>query len=246
MGNSLYQILSISRQDMRARLFDLDSTSNNLANINTIGYKRNRVNFQELLEEAQHSGTRISSTQIMQDQGARRTTSNGLDMMIQGEGFFMVQMPNDVVGYTRDGAFQLDADGTIVSPSGYPLIWDGEIPPETQEVQVQPNGVVYAKVNNAWEEAGTMQIARFTNPTALQVHGDNVYLETELSGEAVLGDPASENFGLVNSYSLEMSNVNMADEMTHLMTMQRAFQISVRTFQQTDTMMQQALRMRNA
>jgi flagellar basal-body rod protein FlgG len=244
MADSLFQILNISQQDMLSRLLDLDVTSNNIANINTIGFKRNRANFQELLEQKQQSGVYMQPTQILQEQGSLTTTTNPLDLSITGEGFFQVRKPDGTTGYTRDGRFSLDANKRIVNASGNPLIWQGQIPAGAEEVQVQSNGGVFTRQGTTWTQAGTIQIANFLNPTGLQVDGSNVFLATPASGNASLATPGTTNLGQIKSYTIEQSNVNMANEMTHMMQLQRSFQIASKTFQQTDTMISEAIAMR--
>jgi len=244
MADSLFQILNISQQDMLSRLLDLDVTSNNVANINTAGFKRNRANFQELLQQKQQSGVYMQPTQIMPDQGTLATTTNPLDLSLTGEGFFQVKLPNGSTGYTRDGRFSLDANKRIVNASGYPLVWQGQIPATSEEVQVQANGGVFSRKGTTWTQVGTIQVANFLNPTALQIDGKNTFLATPASGNARLGTPGTTNLGQIKSYTVEQSNVNMASEMTHMMQLQRSFQIASKTFQQTDTMISEAIEMR--
>lgn len=244
MSNSLFQILNISKQDMRSRLLDLDTTSNNLANVNTNGYKAKRTNFQELLEKQQFSGTMIRSTQILPVQGAARVTDNPSDLMIEGDGYFGVKLPGNVTGYTRDGSFNVDGNGTIVDAKGHALVWNGALPKDTAEISVEQDGNVLARVGTTWTQAGNIQITRFTNPTGLDIYGENILLESANSGKAQTATPGLANLGWIRSKRLEQSNVNLGNEMAHMVTLQRAFQISVRMFQQTDTMISEAIRMR--
>jgi flagellar basal-body rod protein FlgG len=244
MSNSLFQILNISKQDMQSRLIDLDTASHNLANVNTNGYKAQRSNFQELLEKQQLSGTMIRSTQIMPEQGTARVTDSPLDLMVQGDGYFAVKLPGNQTGYTRNGSFNKDASGAIVDGDGHQLVWSGTIPADAQEVMVQKDGTVFARVGTTWSQAGTIQLSRFTNPTGMDAYGENIYTETLNSGKAQTAAPGSTNMGVIASKQLEQSNVNVADEMAHLVTLQRSFQMSVRTFQQTDTMITEAIHMR--
>jgi flagellar basal-body rod protein FlgG len=229
---------------MQSRLLDLDTTSHNLTNVNTNGFKAQRSNFQELLEKQQMSGTMIRSTQIMPEQGTARVTSNPLDLMIEGDGFFSVRLPGNQTGYTRNGSFSRDAAGTITDGQGHPLVWSGTLPAGTEEVQVQKDGGVFARVGTTWTQAGTIQISRFTNPTALQSYGESIYTESVNSGKAQTGAPGSTNLGFLASSRLEQSNVNVANEMANMVVLQRSFQISVKTFQQTDTMITEAIHMR--
>jgi flagellar basal-body rod protein FlgG len=246
MSNSLYQILNTSRQDMRNRLTNLDSVSNNLANANTNGYKTERTEFQEMLENEQMSGSKISDTQILSKQGTIKTTDSDTDLMILGDGYFAVSLPDKVTGYTRDGSFIVDDEGNIVNSSGYQLVWDGKIPKGASEVTIDSSGAVRAKVDETWSDAGKIQISRFTNPSALAIYGSNVYLESANSGKAQTGTPGTTNFGKIKSQALEASNVNLGTEMVNMITIERGFQVSVKMFQQTDTMMSEAIHMRSA
>jgi len=245
--SSLYQILNIARQSMMARMQDLDNTSNNLANVNTTGYKSSRANFQELLSNAnQMSGVELRSTQLMQGAGAVQTTLNNLDLSITGEGFFQVKLANGTLAYTRSGQFGLDAQSRIVTPDGNQLVWSGTVPAGAQNVLVSNNGEVSAEVNGVRTTLGTLQLARFSNPGALLVKGNSLYAPSDASGTATTGAPGTGNFGSLRANSLEQSNVNVALEMTHLITVQRSFQVSSKAFQQADTMMQEAIQMRKA
>lgn len=246
MSGSLFHVLNISRIDMLAKMNDLDIVSNNVANINTTGYKSNRGNFQEMLQKLNYEGINLSSSQLLMQQGAIHETNNQLDIAIQGNGFFGLTIAAGKTGYTRDGQFLLDASGRIVNGNGYPLVWSGTIPVDATEVQVQPDGLVRALVGEDWVDAGNIQLTRFTNPSGLTNNGNNILLESDSSGAPQTGVPGSTNFGTLIPHSIEESNVNYADEVTHLMTLQRAFQMSTRTFQTTDTMISQAIHMRKA
>jgi flagellar basal-body rod protein FlgG len=231
---------------MLSKLRDLDNSAGNLANVNTIGYKANRSNFQELMDKVGYDGTLETSTQVLMNQGTIKQTGNQLDVAIEGEGFFGVTYAAGKTGYTRNGEFSVDGQGRLVTASGYPLVWTGTIPTGTEEVEIQENGVVRARVGDTWAQAGTIQISRFINPTALQLNGNNVYVETTNSGKATVGTPGSTNYGLLKGQSLEQSTTDIGREMTHLITLQRGFQLSTRVFQSTDTMISQAIHVRKA
>ncbi len=243
--SSLFHTLSISRQDILSRLMDLDVVSNNLANMNTAGFKASRSNFQELLYQRTLEGVTLASTQGLMFQGALKNSTNPLDWAIQGDGFFQVRLPDGTTGYTRDGQFLLDASRQLVTASGYRLIWNGQIPDGTTDVYILPDGSVQATLQNGQRViAGQVSLARFVNPGGLINHGNNVWLVSDASGAAQVGAPGSGNFGVVAAHAVEQSNVDLSTEMTRLMSLQRAFQMSVRTFQQTDTMIAQALTLR--
>jgi flagellar basal-body rod protein FlgG len=241
---SLYHVLHITRQDLLSRLDDLDLTSNNIANLNTIGYKRSRANFQELLESTTKSGSWIAATQVFATQGAIKQTGRSLDLAIDGDGFFAVRLPDGRIGYTRDGQFNLDTQGRLVTASGYALIWEGQIPPNTTAVEIQPDGSVRVQQGQTWNTVGRIGLSRFINPSALLEYGNNIWLETPASGVAQNGAAGTGRFGRILSGALEQSNVNLAEEMAHLIGLQRNFQMSVRAFQQTDQMIALAIHMR--
>lgn len=245
MSPSLYQTLNISRQDMQSRMLNLDIISNNLSNMNTIGYKTSRGNFQELLTAATRDGSFLPATQVLHFQGAVKSSERALDWAINGDGFFQVQMPDGTIGYTRDGQFQLDAERNFVNNSGYALVWDGEIPEDTVEIALNPDGTMVAtNATGQTQVIGQVELARFANPGGLLSHGENVFFVSENSGEAQVGAPGEENFGILKPYALEQANINLSEEMTNMITLQRAFQMSVRAFQQTDTMISQAIHLR--
>lgn len=247
MPYSLLGTLNISRQDMLSRLNDLDVSSNNLANVNTAGYKTNRSNFQEMLNEKLEQGTRLANTQLMQTQGSLRDSNNPLDWAIQGEGFFSVTLPNGEVGYTRDGQFVLDGERNLVNANGYPLVWEGEIPEGVTDINIQSDGTVTAlDADGQSVDIGTIQLTRFPNSTGLTGYGDNVWLESDSSGPAQTGAPGEENFGIIIPHKVEQSNVDLARELSHLMTLQRSFSMSLTAFQQTDSMISQAINLRKA
>ena len=247
MAHSLLHTLNISRQDMQNRMQDLDSISNNLANVNTGGFKGSRMNFQELLSSQQVEGTTLNSSQVNTTQGVLRPTENPYDWAIQGDGFFAVKLADGKIGYTRDGAFQLDSKKQLVNSSGYLLDWNGQIPADTQDISLGTNGSVTAILaDGSKQAAGNVELARFANPTALVNAGNNVWIPGEASGIAQMGTPGVDGCGTVQAHMLESSNINLADEMTHIIRVQRGFQMTSRVFQQTDTMISEAIHMRKA
>lgn len=246
MASNLFHTLNISRQDMYARLMELDDVSNNLANINTIGFKRSRLNFQELLDRGFREGNYIASTQVMTEQGAIRNSDNPMDVAISGEGFFAVELGDGEVGYSRNGQFQVDADNNLVNSAGYPVVWDGEIPDGVEEIHFTQDGSVMARQGETWTIVGQLELYRFDNPTALTRKGENIWLESEVSGEAQAGQPGVEGMGQIVPRALEQSNVDLSYEVTRMITLQRAFEMSTRTFQQTDEMISGAINMRKA
>ena len=240
--SSLFHILNISRQDIMSRLTDLDVVANNLANVNTPGYKAGRSNFQELVEASSKEGITLAGTQNMMGQGNLTTSDNPLDWAIQGEGFFQVQLPDGTTAYTRAGQFSLDADHNLVTASGYKLIWDGTVPDNMSDLSVSADGSVVALLEDGTSQnVGTVQLARFANPTGLVNLGNNVWGESDASGTAQVFTPSPDT-DWISSHAVEQSNVDMTLEMTNLMSLQRNFQMSVKAFQQTDNMISIALR----
>ena len=247
MSSSLFHTLNISRQDILGHMLNLDVTSSNLANVNTAGYKTNRSNFQEMLNKQLKEGTQMQATQMLTMQGSLRATTNPLDWAIQGDGSFSVTLPDGTIGYTRNGQLTLDADRNLVTANGYPLIWDGEIAEGMTNISVTADGRITATdADGAAVEAGTIQLTRFPNPGGLTDNGNNILLESDASGAAQTGQPGTENFGTLSGSHVENSNVNLTQEMTRLIEIQRTLSMSLRAFQQTDTMITEAINLRKA
>ncbi len=244
MSTSLTQILHVTRSGMLARLLDLDVVSHNLANINTTGFKSSRSNFQELLNQRRYGGVQLSTTQRLLEQGSLRLTGKPLDLAIEGSGFFMITLMDGRTAYTRDGEFTLDANRQIVNASGMRLVWNGQIPQGASQINVFPDGTVIVWQGTQWVRAGQIQLARFANPNGLLSYGSNVWLESEASGPAQIGSATAQGYGVIRSGALEQSNVNIANEVTQMVTLQRSFEMSLRAFQQTDQMLSQAIHLR--
>ncbi|MFZ5808662.1 MAG: flagellar hook-basal body protein [Chloroflexota bacterium] len=244
MTITLHQILHISRSGMMTRMLDLDLVSHNLSNINTAGFKTSRSNFQEMLNQRIYNGVQLRTTQRFMDQGAFKQTSRPLDLAINGGGFFAVTLPDGRTAYTRDGEFTLDSNRQIVNANGFPLVWDGSIPDDAEEVNVETDGSVMVLQGGTWNQAGVIQLARFPNENGLEGFGNNLWLETTVSGAPIIGAPTSEGYGEVRNHMLEQSNVNIANEMSQMILLQRSFELSLRTFQATDQMLDQAIQMR--
>jgi flagellar basal-body rod protein FlgG len=200
-----------------------------------------------MLNEQLKEGTQLRNTQMLTMQGDLRNSDNPLDWAIQGEGFFSVTLPNGDTGYTRDGQLVLDADRNLVTADGYPLVWDGEIPEGTTSIQVQTDGTILAfDADGASTEAGTVELTRFPNPSGLTSFGDNVWLESDASGAPETGAAGSENFGTIHGSKVEQSNVTLTQELTHLISLQRSFSMSIKALQQTDAMIGLAINLRKA
>jgi flagellar basal body rod protein FlgG len=245
MSTSFEDILGILKQDMLLRLNDMDTISNNLDNVNTVGFRGTRSNFQELLGTLlAKGGSRITSTQLNTTQGSITSTGNPLDLAIEGDGFFAVTMADGTTAYTRDGRFNVDSDNRLVNVSGQPVVWDGTIPTGLSDMKVDQDGVTWGQQGTDWIRLGQISLTRFTNPGALQMKGENLWVPTANSGAAITGIAGTGNFGKITSQSVEASNVDMGEEFTRLISLQRGMQVSVRALQMTDRMLQQAIAMK--
>jgi len=242
---------------MQSQQMNLDVISNNLANVNTTGFKKSKIEFQELLYQTsrapgadQGSGNMLP-TGIQVGEGSRpvatsRIFTNGdltqtgeqMDVAIQGDGFFEVQMPDGTRAYTRDGAFKTASDGRIVTSDGLPLQGGFQpVPPGTTNVTISPTGdVTYTGANGT--TTFQVQLVRFNNPGGLESMGSNLYKETNASGAPELGGPGSNGFGTLQQRYLEMSNVKVVEEMVNLILAQRAYEVNSKAVQASDEMMQ--------
>lgn len=234
----------LATNGMLSRQMDMDNISNNLANIHTAGYKSNRLNFQELLNEGVISGTSPASSQMATNQGVLTITDNPMDWGIAGAGFFAVKMPDGTKGYTRDGTFSVDKSGNIVNASGYKLDWTGTIPTDADLVDVGEDGTVRARVDGEWSDAGTVKLSIFNNPTGLESAGNNIWKETDASGTAKEGTPGDEDYGIIRGYTIESSTVSVSEEISHLIRTQRGFQSAARALTIMDGMISKAITMR--
>ena len=251
--------LWISKTGMDAQQTQLDVVSNNLANVNTTGFKRSRAVFEDLLYQnarepgAQSSqqttlpsglqigtGTRVVTTERLHTQGNLTKTGNSTDVAINGNGFFQVQMPDGTLAYTRDGNFQINAQGQLVTSSGYPVQPAVTVPQNATSLTVGKDGVVTVTmpgtVNNT--QVGTFQLANFINPAGLRSMGENLYAETEASGTANLANPGSNGVGALNQNYVETSNVNVVEEMVNMIQTQRAYEINSKSVQTSDQMLE--------
>ncbi|REJ66879.1 MAG: flagellar basal-body rod protein FlgG [Planctomycetota bacterium] len=240
----------------------LDVLANNLANVNTVGFKKARANFEDLFYRqvrlpgvddqsgggptptgiAVGLGSRVSSTQTDFQQGAFQTTGNQLDVAIEGDGFFQVSYDNNLY-YTRAGNFSINANGQLVmgsANSGRLLEPQINIPPEATDISIGDTGVVQVRLpgTTTLQQVGQLQIARFLNPEGLLKRGDNLFEETDASGQLVLGNPGQDGAGLLRQSALEASNVEPVQELIDLITTQRAFELNSQTVQAGDQILQ--------
>ncbi len=257
--------LFIAATGMEAQKLTIDVIANNLANSNTVGFKKSKADFQELLyqdlktpggisaEGAQIPsgiqvglGVRPVAVQKLFMQGDFVNTGNSLDLSIEGDGFFQILMPDGTIAYSRAGAFKLDSEGRIVTSDGYPLEPAITIPADTLTITVSSDGkiTVLQPGNNTPTEIGQIELARFINPGGLKATGRNLFLATASSGEPVTGMPASEGLGTITQGFIEMSNVNIVEEMVNMILSQRAYEINSKAVQTSDEMLQIANNLR--
>ncbi len=252
--------LWIAKTGLDAQQTRMGVISNNLANVNTTGYKRSRASFEDLMYQtvrqpgasaSQNSelpsglmlgtGVRTVSTEKMFAQGNMVQTGNSLDLAIQGRGFFSIELPDGSTGYTRDGSFEMNQEGILVTSSGDPLLNDGiTIPEGAQSITVGSDGVVSVLIqgDDAPTNVGTVNLTDFINPAGLQPMGQNYFKQTLASGEPVSAQPGLEGMGLLAQGSLESSNVNVVEELVNMIETQRAYEMNSKAISTTDQMLQ--------
>lgn len=252
--------LSIGATGMLAQQLNVETISNNIANLTTTGYKRQRAEFQDLLYQNQRRvgsassdagtivpsgiqvglGVKAGAVYRINEQGNINPTGNTLDVAVNGQGYFQIQLPNGDTAYTRAGSFQLNAQGTLVTADGYQVQPGITIPQNTVDITINPNGEVLAKIDGQIQpqNVGQIQIATFPNTAGLEAIGDNLLLETPASGQAITGNPGAPGFGRVLQGALETSNVNIVSEITQLISAQRAYEMNSRVISTTDQMLQ--------
>ena len=251
--------LDIAGTGMQAQQTNVEVISNNIANMTTTGFKRQRPEFQDLIyqnlrrvgSDSSDSGTIVpSGAQVglgvktaaiyrISEQGNLQQTSNTLDMAIQGTGYFQVTLPDGDTAYTRDGTFGLAADGTVVTADGYTVQPGIQVPSNATGVTVNQSGQVQATLSGqtAPQTVGQLQLAVFPNDAGLASQGGNLFLQTSASGQPVAGNPASTGFGSVMQGFVETSNVNVVTEITNLITAQRAYEMNSRVITTSDDML---------
>jgi flagellar basal-body rod protein FlgG len=251
--------LWISKTGLDAQQTNMDVIANNLANVSTHAFKRSRAVFEDLLYQtirqpgAQSSGqtqlpsglqlgtgVRPVATERIFTQGNLQSTSNPLDAAIQGNGFFQVQLPDGTSAYTRDGSFQVNSQGQLVTASGFPIQPAITIPANTTSITISRDGivsVVRAGTTGA-TQVGTLQLTGFMNPTGLQSVGENLYIETAASGTPGTNAPGTNGMGLLSQGYVETSNVNVVEELVSMIQTQRAYEINSKAIQTSDQMLQ--------
>ena len=246
---------------MQAQQANIDTISNNLANVSTNGFKKSRTDFADLMYQTVRqagsdsgpdtmlptgiqmgSGVRQVANSKIHLQGNFQSTGNALDMAIEGEGFFQVTMPDGTISYTRDGSFKKDGDGRVCTSEGYLLEPAITVPQEATDISISSDGQVTVKLPNqtAAQNIGQLQVARFVNPAGLDSIGRNLYRETAASGAPTVSNPGVDGAGTIASQYLEMSNVQVVEEMVNMIVAQRAYEVNSKAIQTSDTMLEQA------
>ncbi|MGV3653911.1 MAG: flagellar basal-body rod protein FlgG [Noviherbaspirillum sp.] len=251
--------LWIAKTGLDAQQTQMDVVANNLSNVSTSGFKRSRAVFEDLLYQtvrqpgAQSSqetqlpsglqvgtGVRLVATERIFTQGNLQQTGNDKDVAIQGAGFFQVMLPDGSTAYTRDGSLQTDSQGQLVTASGFPLQPAITLPANVQSLTVGRDGTVSVTQSGSTApiQVGTLQLATFVNPAGLEARGENLYVETNASGAPNINTPGTNGAGLLSQQYVETSNVNVAEELVHMIQTQRAYEINSKAITTSDQMLQ--------
>ena len=256
----MIRAMGTAASGMKAQQMNIDTIANNLANVNTTGYKKSHAEFQDLLYEKVMPGGQIDAegranptrvevghgvklvaTNKNFNQGTVVSTGNPLDIMIEGDGFFQLQMPDGTTKYTRDGSFKLDADLSVVTSAGYRLEPAISVPEDAVEISVSREGIVSVMVagdDANVQEIGQLELARFPNAAGLSARGGNIFAESPGSGTPILANPGLDGMGETSSGFLEMSNVETVDELVNMISAQRAYELNSKTITMSDEMLQ--------
>lgn len=250
--------LWISKTGLAAQDVKMSTIANNLANVNTTGFKRDRVAFDDLFYQIQRqpggkvddvnelpsglqlgTGTRVVGTQKVFTTGDLKNTNQQLDLAIQGNGFFQVEQSNGDIGYSRDGQFYRDSDGLVVNAEGLPLVPQIKIPENSLHVTIGANGTVTAQVANQTDpmELGNITLVNFANPAGLESQGGNLYTETASSGVPIEGTAGEDGLGRLQQGALEGANVNVVEEMVEMISTQRAYEMNAKVVSSSDDML---------
>ncbi len=250
--------LWVSKTGLAAQDVKMTTIANNLANVNTTGFKRDRVAFNDLFYQTQRqpggqvdelnelpsglqlgTGTRVVGTQKIFTTGDMLTTNQQMDLAIEGQGFFQIEEANGDLGYTRDGQFLRNSDGLMVTSQGLPLVPNIEIPEDSLNITIASDGVVTAQISGQAEaqELGQITLVNFTNPTGLEARGNNLYRETGASGAAIEGVAGDQAIGQLRQGALEGANVNVVEEMVEMISTQRAYEMNAKVVSAADDML---------
>jgi flagellar basal-body rod protein FlgG len=252
--------LSVAATGMLAQQLNVEVISNNIANMNTTSYKRQRAEFQDLLYQNQRRpgsqaadnnaivpagvqlglGVKTAAVYRITEQGNLTTTGNQLDLALQGRGYFQITMPDGTLAYTRAGSFQLDQNGNIVTADGLKVTGANAIPANATSITINQSGQIFVSIQGQTQltQAGQFTLATFINDTGLQPLGNNNFQQTQASGNPVTGTAGNQGFGTILQGFLESSNVNTVQEVTSLITAQRAYEMNSKVIQASDEMLQ--------
>ncbi|MGH7072896.1 MAG: flagellar basal-body rod protein FlgG [Stellaceae bacterium] len=254
----MIESLAVIRSGLEGQQTQMDVISNNLANINTPGFKRSRAVFEDLLYQnaaqpggfssqttnypsgmQQGTGSNVVATEPIMTQGSLQQTGNALDLAINGSGYFQVLMPSGQIAYTRDGSFQLNAQGQVVTANGYLVQPPITLPHNAQSITIGTDGTVSVQIagQTSAQSVGTVQLVNFVNPAGLQNQGDNLATQTEASGNPIPGQPTMNGLGSVSQGYLEGSNVQVVDEMIDMIATQRAYELDTQAAKSIDSML---------
>ncbi len=255
----MIKAMNTAATGMVAQQMNIDNIANNLANVNTTGFKKGRVEFQDILYQNYRKagtasavgttvpvnldigyGARAVATTREFSSGSVTVTGNPTDLAIGGNGFFQIQMPDGTTSYSRDGSFKLSAEGSLVTADGFQVLPTVTVPQDATAISVTIDGQVFVNVigNETPQQIGQLELARFINPAGLSAVGHNLYTETVASGTPITGIPASDGLGRIDQGSLESSNVSVVDEMVNMIMAQRSYEINSKVIQTSDEMSQ--------
>jgi flagellar basal-body rod protein FlgG len=251
--------LWVAKTGLEAQQVQMDVITNNIANVNTNGFKRSRAVFEDLLYQTVRqpgspssdqtqlptglqfgTGVRPVATARLHTQGNLMQTGNSKDIAIDGQGFFQIQMPDGSLAYTRDGTFHVDNQGQLVTSSGYLLLPQITVPADAVLLTVSRNGKVNVTLpgDAAPAEIGTLQLASFINPAGLEARGENLYVETSASGAPTVNQPGTNSLGMLSQGYVEAANVNVVEEMVNMVQAQRAYELNSKSVTAADQMLQ--------
>lgn len=255
----MHSALWVSKTGLNAQDYNLTTISNNLANVSTTGFKKDRAVFEDLIYQIQRqpgalssqdsrlpsglqigTGVKVAGTQKIHTTGSLQETSQPLDLAINGRGFFQIAMPDGTIAYTRDGTFHMDAEGQIVNAVGYLLEPNIAIPDQTNTLTISRDGIVSVTQFGETDpqEIGQIDVVDFINPVGLQAIGGNLFLETASSGAPQVGVAGEEGFGSIEQGFLENSNVKVVEELVQMITVQRAYEMNSKVVSSADQMLQ--------